>query len=465
MRIALRNAGPAILASGLTVMAALLVLMLADVNSTAGLGPIGALGVGLAMIFMLTMLPAALTIFGRRAFWPFIPYGPSGARRTADRRPARALLAPDRRDARHVAAGRRVGRAAAAARRGGTIAVLLVLCLGLIQLDTGLTNGNSFRGEVEAVKGNELLAAPLPGRRERPDHGDRAATAATSRRSRTRCKQDPAVARRAAGRSEGPPGTQLTVAAQGRPVLDRGVRPDPAAARRRQAGRRRGRAGRRPDRAESYDLRTSAARDNRVIIPIALVVVLPDPRLPAARARRPAMLVATNILSFAAALGLGIFFFQNVFGFPGEDPSLPLLSFVFLVALGIDYNIFLMARVREETLRHGTREGMLRGLAVTGAVITVGGHRARRHVLRARGAAARLPDRDRVRDRGRRAARHVRRALDRRARADVRHRRADLVAVEPRARRGRRLLRDRPAPEPGEPCTRPRAGGPADQRA
>ena len=85
------------------------------------------------------------------------------------------------------------------------------------------------------------------------------------------------------------------------------------------------------------------------------------------------MLVATNILSFAAALGLGIFFFQNVFGFPGEDPSLPLLAFVFLVALGIDYNIFLMARVREETFTHGTREGTLRGLAVTGAVITGAG--------------------------------------------------------------------------------------------
>jgi putative drug exporter of the RND superfamily len=85
------------------------------------------------------------------------------------------------------------------------------------------------------------------------------------------------------------------------------------------------------------------------------------------------MLVATVVLSFAAALGTGMFFSKTVFGFPGIDPSLPLLSFVFLVALGIDYNIFLMARVREETLRHGTHEGMLRGLAVTGAVITSAG--------------------------------------------------------------------------------------------
>jgi RND superfamily putative drug exporter len=87
----------------------------------------------------------------------------------------------------------------------------------------------------------------------------------------------------------------------------------------------------------------------------------------------PLLLVLSVILSFGAALGTGIFFFNNVFSFPGIDPSLPLLSFVFLVALGIDYNIFLMARVREETFRHGTREGTLRGLAVTGAVITGAG--------------------------------------------------------------------------------------------
>ena len=87
----------------------------------------------------------------------------------------------------------------------------------------------------------------------------------------------------------------------------------------------------------------------------------------------PILLIATVILSFFAALGTGIFFFDHVFGFPGVDPSLPLLAFVFLVALGIDYNIFLMTRVREETLRHGTRVGTRRGLAVTGAVITSAG--------------------------------------------------------------------------------------------
>jgi RND superfamily putative drug exporter len=85
------------------------------------------------------------------------------------------------------------------------------------------------------------------------------------------------------------------------------------------------------------------------------------------------LLILTVVLSFVAALGVGAIVFDVIFGFPGSDPSLPLFAFVFLVALGIDYNIFLMARVREETLRRGTRTGMLRGLAVTGGVITSAG--------------------------------------------------------------------------------------------
>ena len=95
------------------------------------------------------------------------------------------------------------------------------------------------------------------------------------------------------------------------------------------------------------------------------------------------------MLSFAAALGVGAVVFDVVFGFPGSDPTLPLFAFIFLVALGIDYNIFLMARVREETLQHGTREGMLRGLAVTGGVITSAGIVLAGTFSRARGAAAR----------------------------------------------------------------------------
>ena len=125
--------------------------------------------------------------------------------------------------------------------------------------------------------------------------------------------------------------------------------------------------------AEEYDLRQSAARDNRVIVPIALLLVLLILMALLRAVVAPLVLIGTVILSYGAALGIATFFFEHVFEFPGLDPGLPLFAFVFLVALGIDYNIFLMARVREETLTHGTRDGMLRGLAVTGTVITSAG--------------------------------------------------------------------------------------------
>jgi RND superfamily putative drug exporter len=125
--------------------------------------------------------------------------------------------------------------------------------------------------------------------------------------------------------------------------------------------------------AEERDLRASTERDTKVIVPLVLVVVF---IVLAALLRAivlPLILLGTVVVSYFAALGVGLFFFEYVFDFPGSEPSLPLWSFVFLVALGIDYNIFLMARVREEALRHGTRQGMVRGLAVTGGVITSAG--------------------------------------------------------------------------------------------
>jgi RND superfamily putative drug exporter len=125
--------------------------------------------------------------------------------------------------------------------------------------------------------------------------------------------------------------------------------------------------------AVEYDVRQSAAHDSKLIVPIALLVVLLILMALLRAIVAPVMLILTVILSFAAALGVGAVVFEVIFGFPGSEPSLPLFAFIFLVALGIDYNIFLMARVREETIKHGTREGMLRGLAVTGAVITSAG--------------------------------------------------------------------------------------------
>ncbi|HEX8105510.1 MAG TPA: MMPL family transporter [Solirubrobacteraceae bacterium] len=360
MRVALASAGPAILASGLTVIVALLTLSLAQVNGTAGLGPVGAMGVGIAMISMLTMLPALLTIAGRRAFWsPFfhtIPhYGDSGADETHGfwRR-----------------VGERVARRPRAVWVGGSL-VLLVLALGNLQMDTGLTNGNSFRGDVESVQGQENLAKSFPAGSSAPtnvivpDRGRAAAVARALEGAR-------GIVAQVGKPQEGPPGIRYDVVLARDPYSTAAFDQVPDL-------RRLVHAAGGPSAlvggatAESYDYREAANRDNKVILPIALVVVFLILALLLRALLAPLLLVLTVILSFAASLGFGILVFDHVFGFPGIDPSLPLLSFVFLVALGIDYNIFLMARVREESLRHGTRQGTLRGLAVTGAVITGAG--------------------------------------------------------------------------------------------
>jgi RND superfamily putative drug exporter len=360
MRVALRTAGPAILASGLTVIVALLTLSLAEVNGTAGLGPIGAMGVGIAMISMLTMLPALLVIFGRRAFYsPFFDTIPHVGQQGADETHGR---------------WRGIGEWVAARSRrvwvGGTL-LLVLLALNVTQIDTGLTNSNSFRGDVESVEGAEILARSFPsglGGLTNVIVPDRSKAPAVRRALLER--RD--LVAQVLPPQDGPPGTRLDVVLRKDPFSTAAFDQVPAL-------RRAVRAAGGPDvlvggpTAEAYDYRESATRDNFVILPLALLVVLVILAILLRSLLAPLLLVASVILSFFAALGTGIFFFEHVFGFAGIDPSLPLLSFVFLVALGIDYNIFLMARVREETLRYGTRTGMLRGLAVTGAVITSAG--------------------------------------------------------------------------------------------
>jgi RND superfamily putative drug exporter len=356
MALALRTAGPAIFASGMTVIAALLCLTLAEVNGTSGLGPIGALGIAVAMLSMLTLLPALLLIFGRRAFWPFIPrVGDSGADETRGR-------------------WRSVGeRVAMRPRRVwiGVVALLLVLSLGLLNFDDGLTQGNSFRGEVEAVQGQELLSQSFPS-------GSNAPTEIVVRDAAR-----VAAVRKAVAAVDGVASVSPPVARGERGILlDAILEPEPFSTDAfalipdiRAAARSAGGTGTLVGGATAVeaDLRKAAARDSKLIVPVALVVVFLILVLLLRALVAPLLLIATVVLSFAAALGIGAVVFDVIFGFPGSDPSLPLFAFIFLVALGIDYNIFLMARVREETLRHGTREGMLRGIAVTGGVITSAG--------------------------------------------------------------------------------------------
>jgi putative drug exporter of the RND superfamily len=356
MRIALRRAGPAVVASGTTVIAALLCLTIAEVNATRGLGPVSAIGIAVAMLAMLTLLPAALVTFGRRAFWPFVPrFGGRGTDETHG-------------------AWRRLGERIRPRPRPvwiGTAAALGVLCLGVTQLSTGLTSGNTFRNQVESVQGQKLVTASFPAGANAPstvvvpDVARADAVAAALRRV-------PGVAQarvveRAPGR-----GARLSVALRADAYSQRAFRLVPALRRAAKAAGGQATLVGGPT-AEERDLRVSAARDDRVIVPIVLAVVF---LILAALLRAlvlPALLIGTVILSYAAALGIGGFFFAHLFGFPGADPSLPLFAFIFLVALGVDYNIFLMTRVREETLRHGTRDGTVRGLAVTGGVITSAG--------------------------------------------------------------------------------------------
>ena len=136
--------------------------------------------------------------------------------------------------------------------------------------------------------------------------------------------------------------------------------------------------------AIEFDVRDAAGWDSIVIPPIILVVVLLILIGLLRAVVAPLILIGTVILSFLAALGVGYFAFDVIFGFPGSDPSLPLFAFVFLVALGVDYNIFLIARAREETIEHGSEQGILRALAVTGARHHQRRHRPRRHLLGAR---------------------------------------------------------------------------------
>jgi len=352
---AMSTAGPAIVASAATVIVGLLCLSLAEVNGTAGLALIGAMGIALAMLVMCTLLPALLAIVGRRAFWPFIPhFGEEGAdathgtwRRIAERvgwRPRRVWV--------------------------GSVALLAVMCLGLIFFNTNLTTGNQFRDEESSTRGQDLVERAFPAGENVPD----TVLVPNPRQVdevRAALERRPEVAE--LGPVElGPPGARFDLILREDPYSTEAFEQIPGL---REVATRAGGEGvlvGGPT-AEERDLRESAARDTRLIVPLVLVVVFVVLALLLRALLLPLLLIATVVLSLFAALGVGAFFFEHVFGFPGSDPSLPLWAFVFLVALGIDYNIFLMARVREEATRHGTRHGMLRGLAVTGGVITSAG--------------------------------------------------------------------------------------------
>jgi putative drug exporter of the RND superfamily len=359
MRLALGRAAPVILASGSTVILALLCLLAAEVDGTRGLGPIAAIGVALAMLSGLTLLPALLLIFGRGVFWPFVPRFEGGEAREE---PGiwRQIAGRVDRSHRSIALG--------------ASAALVVLCFGVLSLSTGLTSGNSFRDDVESAQGQTILAAHYPAGESEPvqviDPGGR-----DLRAVRRAVAKVPGVV-------PGPLGIGPVERVAGISLFDVTLAANPASqsafaviAPLRTAAKAAGGSGiliGGPT-AQEFDLRTAATRDTAVVVPLIVIVVFLILAVLLRSLVAPAVLIATVLLSYGAALGTGAFLFAHVFGYPGEDPSLVLFTFLFLVALGVDYNIFLMARVREETLRSGTRSGAVRALAVTGPVITSAG--------------------------------------------------------------------------------------------
>jgi putative drug exporter of the RND superfamily len=356
MQVALVRAGPAMLASAGTVVAALLCLTLASVNSTAGLGPVGAMGVSIAAAAMLTLLPGLLLVGGRRAFWPYVPQVGGGA--PSERR--RGVW-------------ERLGTWIEGRCRAVWIVAALALgalALGVVTLDDNLTTANSFRGSVGSVEGQKLIAQSFPAGASAPTvvlvrDRDKLASALAAARS--------AEGVAAVGRPElGSSGARFQVTLTSDPFGEKAFRliPGLRAELRAAAGQSVLVGG---PTAEEADLRAAIERDTKLLVPLVLLVVLTILILLLRSLVAPLVLVVTVVLSFVAALGGSLLLFRLFADFPGEDPSYPLFAFIFLVALGIDYNIFLMARVREEAHELPTRAAMLKGLAVTGGVITSAG--------------------------------------------------------------------------------------------
>ncbi|MEU1317665.1 MMPL family transporter [Streptomyces tibetensis] len=360
MGLALHRAGPAVLASGATVVLSMLVLLAAEMNSTSGLGPVAAIGVAVALVAMMSLFPALLVIFGRWIFWPVVPrFG------TPD---------PTERGV-WARTGRRI------ARRPRMIwavtALALALCsLGLIQLRAeGIGNADAFTGKPDSITGQEVSARYFPA-----GSGDPLVIVSNQ-------AQAVQVGRAVAGtpgvvpQSLGlPPGTRP--AFEGKVLFEATMTaPSDSEAAKQTVERVRDAVHAVPDAdakvgggtAALLDMDEATTHDNVLIIPLVLVVVLLILCGLLRALVAPLLLVGTVILSFAAALGISALAFRYVFDYAGEATDFPLFVFVFLVALGIDYNIFLTTRIREEAARQGTRPGVVTGLAATGAVITSAG--------------------------------------------------------------------------------------------
>ena len=367
MRAAYKGVWEPILASGSTVAIALMVLLFSQLTNTAGLGPIGAIGIVVSMITILTLLPALLLLFGRWIFWPRVP------KNDGDDHVLEGMWSK-------VGAG--IGRNPRKAWViTGTILLLFSFASTTLKAD-GIGTVDTFTGTPESVVGQKLLLKHFPG-----GEGDPTQVVVSA---------DKIEAVTAA--LTGAPGvSSITPALDGLPIPGQPVpevkivdnkailnvtldaAPDSV-----EAGNDIPELRRLAKAADStalvggtsavyYDVRQANNRDNRVIIPIILFVITLILGVLLRSILSAIVLLGTVVLSYFATLGVSALVFNHVFGFAGGDNSFPLFAFIFLVALGIDYNIFLMSRVREESQKIGTRAGVIKGLTVTGSVITSAG--------------------------------------------------------------------------------------------
>ncbi|WP_037163691.1 MMPL family transporter [Rhodococcoides fascians] len=352
LRHAVRHAGPAILASNATVVLALLTLLLAILPSTRSLGALAAAGLVVAAVFVLVVLPPLLALCGPKLFWPFIPKGED--KDTATTGAWHSVAA---------AVSRHPTRTASI-----TLVALIACAAALFGTGIGLSQTEQFRVTAESVEGFDTLSEHFPAGLADPttvvaptDSAERIETAldgATSVDSFTR------------GADSGTGLTQWSVVTDAAPASD-----DAFAA----VEELRAAFADIPDAlvggsdAQALDTSDAAARDRLVVVPAILIVVLVVLIALLRSLIAPLILVGTTVLSAPAALGVGSWFSSSVFGFPALDDNVPLYAFLFLVALGVDYTIFLVTRTREEVPGHGTRSAIVRAVGATGGVITSAG--------------------------------------------------------------------------------------------
>ncbi|MGO4383710.1 MMPL family transporter [Specibacter sp. RAF43] len=395
MALALRGAWEPIVASGTTVIIALLCLLFSDLNSNRSLGPIATIGIFFSILAALTALPAFLVAFGRTAFWPFRPrLGPSPAGRHA------ASGGAGMEGGARVEAGVEAGPEAGLAGIGGlwrrvglvisrrprltwvaTLVLLLAASAGVLQLQAnGVPQTDVILSQSDAVDGQRALGRHFDAGSGSPVVIIAGAAQQAQVLAAVEHEERVAAASIYAGPGRPVPGA-APVVRDGRVMINATLadQADSAAAEDVVLNLRAslpavdstvlvGGVS-----ATALDTNVTAQRDLVKIVPLVLAVILLVLMLLLRSIVAPLVLIGSVVLSYAAAMGVSALVFNHVFGFPGADASVPLFGFVFLVALGVDYNIFLMTRVREEAREMGTRAGVLRGLGMTGSVITSAG--------------------------------------------------------------------------------------------